>query len=242
VNQKHELILRTKGGRRFGLSVAVLAMLGSSLHADINISFSSRVDSTNEQSDGSPLDTSFTFELGSFSNSFTPMADNTDQWLINWTPAPNSNTDPSSGPTVSYTQTSLPSFIAPDTGMSNNFSGSITLNTNSSPFGPTDLGYIWGYDDRDGVGTGEWVLISNPSWLYPTVVPGPQLGGPDWQVSDSGTFAVDGIGSVNPTYSGLGDAPLLVTSSVILAPAIPEPATAVLLAGALGLLLIRRRP
>ncbi len=121
------------------------------MYADIDITFNSTFDAVNQQSDGAPMDTSFTFELGSFDPSFTPTADNTDMWMNNWTLCPggwlvergiHAGGDPGS--------------LAPNTGATNLFSGSVTLDSNSSPFSTSDQAYIWGFDDREGSGTGEW--------------------------------------------------------------------------------------
>lgn len=237
--QVRVMIAAMTAGQRMLAVLFVLGFLGFTvLYGDISISFSSRLDSVNEQSGGNPMDTSFTFQLGTF-DGITPDGSNTNLWLSNWVAAPNSNSDPLSGSTVSYTQTPLPSFVAPITGESNQFSGSITLASNASPFGQTDQAYIWGYNDRGTSGTGEWILITNPAWLFPEALPGViQLGGPEYQVSDAGTIAV--LGSVNPGFSTSGDDPHMVTASVPLMP-VPEPSVALLFAGGLSLALLRRR-
>jgi hypothetical protein len=202
------------------------------MYADIDITFNSTFDAVNQQSDGAPMDTSFTFELGSFDPSFTPTADNTDMWMSNWTSIPGDGSS-----SAEYTQVPMGS-LAPNTGATNLFSGSVTLDSNNSPFGTSDQAYIWGFDDREGSGTGEWVLVTNDGWDYPLVTDGIQFPGEEFQVSDVGTYAV--LGSVNPLYSGGSDPPHLVTEQVILVP-VPEPSVAVLLLGGVGLLALRRR-
>ena len=227
---------KTAGQRMLTIAFAVVMTGLTMLYADIDVSFSSRLDAVNRQSGGQPMDTSFTFELGSFAPGFNPTSGNTNLWMSNWTPAPNAG---SGGSDAAYTQVGLGS-LTPNTGASNNFSGSVTLNTNGSPFTTSDQGYIWGYDDRGTSGTGEWILITNPSWEFPAVVPGPQVGGPNWRVSDAGTVTVGGIGSVNPGHTLVTDPPHMQTSSVILLP-VPEPSVAMLLAGAATIFLRRRR-
>ena len=205
-------------------------------YANIDINFSSKLDAVNQQSDMTPMDTSFTFELGTFDTSiFTPDASNTNLWMSNWTAVPGSST-------AEYTQAPLPSVIAPNTGESSQFSGSVTLTSNGGAFTTSAQGFIWGFDDRGTSGTGEWVLITNPTWTYPLVTGSdPQFPGVDWSVTDPGTIAL--FGSVNPDFpDGIssGDPAHIMSASVILAP-VPEPSTSLLLCGGIGALLLRRR-
>ena len=223
---------KPRGWNRFAVLFITVAALGLTLiYADIDISFNSTFDALNRQSDGAPMDTTFTFELGSFDPSFTPTADNTDLWMSNWVPVPGDGSS-----SAAYTQVPLGS-LTPNTGASNTFSGSVTLDSNTSPFGTTDQAYIWGFDDRDGSGTGEWILLTNADWQYPLVTDDVQF--PEtFSVGDVGTYAV--LGSVNPLYAGGSDPPHMITEQVILAP-VPEPSVAILLLGGAGLLALRRR-
>lgn len=218
--------------RCVALFITVAALGLTLVYGNIDITFNSTFDALNQQSDGAPMDTTFTFELGSFDPSFTPTADNTDLWMSNWVPVPGDGSS-----SASYTQVPLGS-LTPNTGASNTFSGSVTLDSNTSPFGTSDQAYIWGFDDRDGSGTGEWILLSNADWQYPLVTDGVQFPGEEFSVADVGTYAV--LGSVNPLYSGGSDPAHMVTEQVILAP-VPEPSVAVLLLGGIGLLALRRR-
>ena len=176
------------------------------------------------------MDTSFTFELGSFDGSFMPTSSNTDEWLANWVPAPNAASNPAGGSSAPYTQ--VP--IGPVT--TNRFDGTTRLDGNPTNFTDTDQAYIWGYNERDS-GVGEWILLTNPSWLYPTD-PGSGVNfGPDFLTSDAGTTAV--VGSVNPEWASNGDDPHLVTENIMVP--VPEPSVAVLLLGGMGFLFVRRR-
>jgi len=222
-------------------AVAAMGMLALGVYAEINVNFGSSLDATNVQSNGDPMDTTFTFELGTFTE--MPTAANSSSWRDIWQAAPNSNPG-ESGSTVPYTQDAPPDgfeFLTPNTGASNNFAGAITLDSNDAPFQEGARGYIWGFDTREEGETGEWILLTNPAWLYPEVEDGLQPVGENWLVSDAGTVVVGGIGSVNPSHSSPGDAPHLATGSVFIAPAIPEPSALLFLAGSAGFLAMRRR-
>ena len=67
------------GSRVLKVAAGSVALGLTAMYADIGISFSSQLDSVNEQSDGSPMDASFTFQLGSF-DGLTPNASNTHLW------------------------------------------------------------------------------------------------------------------------------------------------------------------
>ncbi|MFT4548298.1 MAG: hypothetical protein ACI8XO_002204 [Verrucomicrobiales bacterium] len=228
----------------WGRCVVLFGALGglglTIIYADIGVGFSSVFDAVNQHSDGSSMDTSFTFELGSFNSSFTPTAANTHLWSDNWDAAPGSGGSSS----VGYTQAPINPLIATNTGASNNFSGSVTLDPNGAgangnpTFSTGDQAYIWGYDDRGTSGTGEWILITNPSWSYPAVTPGIQIPGTQFDVGDAGTIAT--LGSVNPEFSTVGDDPHMQSGSVGLLP-VPEPSVAMLLLGGVGMMLVRRR-
>lgn len=214
---------------------SMVGLTGASLiYAEIDVRFASTFGAENQQSDGSPMDTSFTFELGAFEDGFTPTSSNTDSWLANWIAAPNSDSNASGGSSAPYTQVA----IGPST--TNRFDGTTRLDGNPPNFTDTDQAFIWGFDDRGeggGTGAGEWILLTNPGWLYPND-PGPGVNfGPDFLVSDQGTTAV--LGEVNPDWADLGDDPHMVTESVLLP--VPEPSSALLLMAGCAIICGRRR-
>ncbi len=101
------------------------------------------------------LDSSFTFQLGAFANSFKPTADNTAEWAANW--------------------------VSADTAVYNEpnrfFTASVVLPSNAPPFTTSNVGYIWGFNVS--FGGGEWILVTNDS-NYATA-DGDSTAGDDWK-------------------------------------------------------------
>ena len=84
------------------------------------------------------------------------------------------------------------------------------------------------------------MLLSNTSWVIPTVMPGEiEISDLNWLTSDLGTYSV--TGSVNPYFdpeAPITEQPAHLVSSLV---AIPEP-RGLLLVLPVALLLGRRRP
>jgi hypothetical protein len=122
----------------------VLLLLSCLSSQAAQVSWGSEAQSVNLDSTGRTLDATFLFELGAFAPGFIPESTNTDQWAANWTTAARVPYDAAnravSGPRFNYT-------------------------TNTAPFLPTNRGWIWGYHPRN---PGEWILIGNPSWTWPS--------------------------------------------------------------------------
>lgn len=161
----------------------------------------------------------FTFALGTFGAGFDASDPFTfaDSWIdtglvtssIGWTNLGNAG---------------FPAFG--QSGGSNNIVGTLVR-----PEGPVgDQAYIFGYTSLD-VGTApEWIVLTNPSWIFPT---GTAVGSPpsisgDWRSAAGGTVMVYGSG-FNHTSAG---APLDRSFET---QAIPEPSTYALIFG-LGIL------
>ncbi len=106
------------------------------------VDWSSSAFSTHLTSAGVPLDDSFRFELGAFVDGFTPTAANTADWAAHWRVAQR---------TAYNSETQL-------------FAASHVVETNASPFGMTEQGYIWGLSINHPA---EWVLLTNPEWTWP---------------------------------------------------------------------------
>lgn len=194
------------------LSLVGLIIAGiSSAHAQTTINFTSPAFEIGKDSSGTALDSSYTFALGSF-GAFTPSSSNVEDWASNFNVL---------GSTTwgGFTQ----------------YSGTGNLTDNDSPFTTSDQGFVWGYNTQTIGASTEWILITNSSWIFPTVGSSPTV---DWTSSDVGTYAA--LGTItNDLGTGNAD-PYLQTASLA---AVPEPSTYALLAGVacLGFMVTRRR-
>ncbi|MFT4637759.1 MAG: hypothetical protein ACI8T1_001069 [Verrucomicrobiales bacterium] len=141
---------------RLILFIALSLAASAVVEAGTTVAYGSTVGAVNLKSDGSRMDESFSFQLGTFAGGFIPTASNTDLWLENWRALDSAvyNTQPVGG-------------IFPPDLLINAFADSVLLEDNSPPF---DIGgkiYIWGYDQRAVPGAAEWILVTDPDWSWP---------------------------------------------------------------------------
>ena len=106
------------------------------------VDWSSSAFSIHQQSDGTPLDGSFVFELGAFANGFVPTTTNTAEWAQHWRVAQRAPFNPEN----------------------QIFAGSYVIETNSPPFETDQQGYLWGLSAAH---PHEWFLITSPLWKWP---------------------------------------------------------------------------
>lgn len=192
---------------------------------------------------GTPLDNTFTFELGTF-GSFLPEASNVDQWLSNWK--------------------ILDRLIAPAASGWNSsdsfFSGTLAIQSDGTSNRGADLGtnfvfaageqaYIWVYNSLGIIPGSEWALVTNDSsdgntaddWIVPPL-PDPCgcTGGAEsleWRLS---LATVPQYGGVNDEY-GEGDVSVVPPTFSLQTATIPEPSTGFLILVAGLLMQIRQR-
>jgi len=227
----------TPGNPRILLKLAIITVvsfLAMKIHAAITINFSSTPFGTNLQSDGSAVDSSFTFELGTFIDSFVPTAGNTDQWLANWTPVLDSSGSAVAEATAPY------GTISSAFGDFDGFSSNVTLDNNNTPFEIGSQGYVWGFDSQ--ANDSEWILLTNTDagneWIFGDTGAGSIPFSPIFSVSTAGEAIV---GAINFT-DGMGAPISFQTEAVSLPPAVPEPSTTIVLtATALAFALRRKR-
>lgn len=215
---------------RFAIAIAV-TFVAMKIHAEITINFGSAPFGTNLKSDDSAMDTSFTFELGTFAGGFDPTDANTDQWLANWVAVQDSGGSTLSGAVVPYdtiTVLGLPS---------DGFNSSVALDHNNTPFEIGSQGYIWGYDNTSLDGEADWLLFTNTDWTF-------KDGSPDalsfTEAWDIGAADEAVVGDIN-FFDNEGDFISMQAESVGTPPVVPEPSTAVILGAAFSMFCMRRR-
>lgn len=211
-----------------GLFLSLLALCVH-LHGAATINFTSQQPLEDKKSDGTAMDSTFSFQLGAFNGGFTPTNMNQAQWLANWNPA--NLIDGSNKPIVGNAVAYNDSEIFPGSGLyANSYEGKAQLDSNTGAFGVGAQGYIWGYTQRGDGQTGEWILLTNNNWAFPAATPAP--GGTPanefWLTTDPGTSAI--VGNLNPS-SGVE-----LQSALI-----PEPSSALLLLSSLAAFALRRR-
>jgi hypothetical protein len=193
-------------------------------------------------SNGAPLDASFTFEIGTF-GTFVPDDTNMSLWLANWkvldrVTAPAANGwDPSQG-----------FFSSSFTLLSDGTSSRGPAIGSGFVFSPGEQAFIWSYNSQTmNIGT-EWALLTNNSsdgnaadnWIIPPL-PDPCNCTPgsaslDWRLS---TASQPDFGGLNNEYGPgnvTGTPPTYSLQTAIL----PEPGSSLLVLTA-GLLFTRRR-
>lgn len=144
-----------------------LAAGGDRARGAAAVTFASAAGEVNLRSDGTPMDTSFVFQIGTFSAGFEPDAGNTGQWLEHWVALCDAAADPIPGATATYSDRPLPSPPFPAGTSAAGFSSSLEFDHNRPPFNTDRPVYIWGYDNRDRAGAGEWLLVTGSSWRWP---------------------------------------------------------------------------
>lgn len=102
----------------------------------------------NTTSDGTPLDTSFVFELGSFADGFEPTALNRSEWAAHWVVVGRTAYRTSD---QAFSDTHVVTTFDPET-----------------PVG-RDV-YIWGHNTLEG-GNNEWFMARKSDWNWPSPAP-----------------------------------------------------------------------
>lgn len=132
--------------RLLGGVLAVMVASIAAVHAQQTIILSSRPHAVNLTSGGSPMSSSFNFELGVFVGTFVPTAQNTAEWAVNWR----------SAKSAAYSYSSN----------AKRFAGDFVVTSNVTPFTTGKAAYIWG--SQGTAEKGEWVLFRANSWSWPS--------------------------------------------------------------------------
>lgn len=218
------------------IAFALFAMSSSMLTAR-TIDWGGSVNGLLYTSNGIALDASFTFELGTFGDTFVPTQFNMELWTANW---------------KVFDRAIAPALNGWDPA-TQFFSGTATLQTNGtsseSPplpaytFAQGEQAYIWVYNGLTIDALSEWALVTNNSldgnalddWTMPahsdhTLQP------LDWRLSNATGVPFGGLNDVE----GPGQYTVTPPSFDLQTHVVPEPASA-LLVGIAGLLAMRRR-
>lgn len=194
-------------------------------------------------SNGNALDTSFTFEIGTF-GTFEPTYGNVDQWAANWKVIDRAYHE------------SNPLFAPDSQGWSVDnqfFAGTVehqTDGTSSSPdanpadiFGEGETVYLWVFNSKDIVPSSEWALVTDGTpvgdsldgsdWLIPNPT---DTGSYNWHLTDANTAIIGGANDDRgPGAYSATPAVFSLQTAVV-----PEPGSALLLLAAAAAHLIRR--
>ncbi|MDZ4405379.1 PEP-CTERM sorting domain-containing protein [Prosthecobacter sp.] len=183
-------------------------------------------------SNGQPLDTSYSFEIGSF-GSFVPTYQNVDQWEANWKVF-----DRAFDPDANGWNAAEQFFVG--TVNHNLAGGSDSPDANPADvFAQDEVAYLWVYNSKSIVPSSEWALVTDGSntaniWRFPD--PADDSGSYNWDLITADTPIIGGVNdmqgdgtfSVNPGTFSLQTA------------VVPEPGSAFLLFAAAAAHLTRR--
>ena len=183
-------------------------------------------------SSGALLDSSYTFELGSF-GSFMPTSNNLDEWLANWKVFDRATAPGANGynPTAGYVSRSAV-LEADQTTANTSLPQDVT-------FQQGEQAYIFVYQGLDLNSVFEWALVTNDSsdgnsaddWLFP-VSDTRSPDALDWKINGATTAVFGGENGVQGPGDYTGTQPGFVLQT---AGAVPEPGSAlfILLSGLL---------
>ncbi len=210
------------------------------------INWSSQINAGLFTSAGQPLDTSFSFEIGTFLAGFVPTYHNTNQWEANWlafdrafdpTLGDPNDGDPEGWNIPDQFYVGAAEHIAP-LGSSDSFYA-----TPGAVFAQNSAAYLWVYNDKNIVPGSEWALVTyinslgntGNDWLCPDPndPPGTSY---EWKLEDA-DLAIVGGGN-----GSRGDGDYSVDPGIfnIQTIAVPEPGSALLIGLAAGVLGTRR--
>lgn len=188
-------------------------------------------------STGAPLDSSFAFELGTFTTGFTPTELNKTDWAANWKVFDRAQVGDGWDPGIPNL-TSEVQFNADGTSNSAYASSSTT-------FSAGEQAYIWAFNDKSGLEGSEWALItgsssggaSDTTWKLP--VPGGDQATPalQWRLDNASAIV---LGGLNDTR-GPGDFTSEPPAYELQTSAIPEPGSGLLIATTGLLVSFKRR-
>lgn len=194
------------------------------------ISWGTNTGETFAQSDGSSFDSTFSFELGIFSEvsqgvDFSPNGGNTSLWNSFWKPF-DVATDANGGYNVPA------SFVNRSTPLNEN---------GTTPVSPYDAegfdffdqkAYVWVFNNKDGDTGSEWALYTDSTWAFPPSSTDSDPTIHPYRLTDADTVI---FGGINSNSSNAGSRSSFPETFSIQTHAVPEPSIAMLLAIAAGM-------
>ncbi len=198
-----------------------------------SVSLTNTIGDTLVTSQGTALDSLFKFELGTFGNSFTPLATNTDLWQANWKPFAQANEGAGTFNSAFGAFSVGDTFVADTATTGHSSLGLLDMFGNTPSFTQNDVAYLWVFDAQSLTSTREWALLTSSAWRFPD---------PNSIDPNAGSFSLTSgstpvLGNFDPTFTTTPD----VTSRLQTASVVPEPGSVLLVAIA-GLLARFRRP
>jgi hypothetical protein len=224
-------------------TLASALLLASSAQAS-TLTWNTDGDSLLFNVNGGLLDSSFTFELGTFGTTFVPTASNYNDWLTNWkrfdraSVSAGGSFNPGNG-TVSSIASVLDGADPAD--HTDNISSSAYADPTAT-FAEGERAYIFVYNNLSPTPGTEWALYTNPTWLLPRSSSHSSVT-LDWNINTQGQAVLGG--SQNSYTSGIRYSnPVVYDVQTSTFPAaVPEPSGALLIGsiGMVGMLRRRRR-
>jgi hypothetical protein len=187
-------------------------------------------------SNGQPLDTSYSFEIGSF-GAFVPTYQNVDQWAANWKVF-----DRAFDPDANGWNAVEQFFVG--TVDHNALGGSDSPDANPADvFVQGEQAYLWVFNSKTIVPSSEWALVADTSsvgnlgdrWIFPDPADPPGTSY-DWQLGDADQAIIGGANSIQ------GDGTFFTNPGTfsLQTAVVPEPGSALLLIVGAAAFLTRR--
>lgn len=162
---------RWKTSRAASVAALLAALMLLPLSGQANrINFYSTPGQPAYGSDGRPLDSETSFELGVFANGFVPTAINTAEWSAHWVPAQRTKFS----------------------GNHTWFTSVFNVTNNAAPFTVGAPAYVWGFSGSEE--QGQWILFRSTKWTWPAAdatAPAPLL----WSSKDADVVVVGALPS-----------------------------------------------
>lgn len=177
---------RRKTSRSAALLAAALLAASAGVASANRINFYSSPGQPAYGSDGRPLDSEMSFELGVFDGGFVPTATNTAQWASHWVPAQRTKFSSNH----------------------NWFTSVFDVTGNAAPFTEGAPAYVWGFNGSEA--QGQWILFRSSKWTWPVAddtAPQPLF----WSAKDAEVVIV---GALPVSGSGVSLRPIAIANSL----------------------------